>query len=369
MKKGTKILLLAGEESGLIYANLLREHFAGAEVRTYQDSFSTNDLAVMGFLPVLKKLFFFMRVKSEMEKTIREWKPDIVITIDYPGLNLKLAAYAKSRGIPAVHIVCPQVWAWHQNRIPKIASSLTKLLCFFPFEPKLYDGTGLDVKFIGHPLVDTFDAENKNDVSTEERLVALLPGSRAGEIKRILPKLLKTAEILASDKALKFTIPAATPKARKQIDEMIKSVNIPSLEVINGGARDLLRKASVAAVASGTATLEAALAKCPTVLVYEVSALFAWILRRIITGVKHIGLANIIAEKTGLNPPMPEMLQENFIPEKVANLLRSWLDNPQARSRTIESLKVVTDSLRGDGGAVKRAVHEIEEVLKEGGER
>lgn len=363
MKKGTKILLLAGEESGLIYANLLREHFIGAEFRTYQDKFSTADLAVMGFLPVLKKLFFFMRVKSEMEKTIREWKPDIVITIDYPGLNLKLAAYAKSRGIPAVHIVCPQVWAWHQHRIPKIASSLTKLLCFFPFEPKLYDGTGLDVKFIGHPLVDTFDAESKEAIEVEERLVALLPGSRSGEIKRILPRLLKTAEILSLDKSLKFVIPAATPKARIQIDKIVKQFNLPSLTVVDGGARDLLRKASVAAVASGTATLEAALAKCPTVLVYAVSEIFAWFLRRAITGVKHIGLANIIAEKTGLVPPMPEMLQENFIPEKVADKLRSWLDDKNERDSIMKQLTVVTDSLRGDGGAVKRAVDEIEEAL------
>jgi lipid-A-disaccharide synthase len=369
MKKGTKILLLAGEESGLIYANLLREHFAGAEVRTYQDSFSTNDLAVMGFFSVLKRIFFFMRVKRETEKIIREWKPDIVVTIDYPGMNLKLAAYAKARGIPAVHIVCPQVWAWHQNRIPKIAASLTKLLCFFPFEPKLYDGTGLDVKFIGHPLVDTFDAEGKGDVSVEERLVALLPGSRAGEIKRILPKLLETAKILSTDKTLKFTIPAATPKARKQIDEIVKSFSIPSLHIQNGGARDLLRKASVAAVASGTATLEAALAKCPTILVYEVSRFFAWFARRVITGVKYIGLANIIAEKTGLNPPMPEMLQEDFVPVKVADQLRVWLDNPKERIRITDNLKVVTDSLRGDGGAVKRAVDEIEDVLNKGGEK
>jgi lipid-A-disaccharide synthase len=368
MKKGTKILLLAGEESGLIYANLLREFLGGAEIRTYQDMFSTADLAVMGFLPVLKRFFFFLRVKRTMEKIIREWKPDIVITIDYPGMNLKLASYAKARGIPAVHIVCPQVWAWKAGRIPKIAASLTKLLCFFPFEPKLYEGTDLDVKFIGHPLVDTFDSDQAGTRDRDPRLVALLPGSRTGEIKRILPRLLKAAEILSSDKTLRFEIPAASPRAKKEIDEITKSFNLPSLVVTDGGARSLLRRAGVAAVASGTATLEAALAKCPTVLVYATSAYFACFLRLAVKGIRHAGLANIIAEKSGLVPPMPEMLQEEFIPEKVAELLRSWLDDKNAREENVKALESVTSLLRGDGGAMKRAVEEIEEVLNEKGE-
>lgn len=363
MEKKVKMLLLAGEESGLIYANLLRERFAGAEIRTYQDFFSTSDLAVMGFIPVLKRIFFFLKVKKTMMRLVREWRPDAVVTIDYPGLNLKIAAYAKSLGIPAVHIVCPQVWAWHSDRIPKIAASLTKLLCFFPFEPALYDGTGLDVKFIGHPLVDTFGVERKT-VPGDGRTVALLPGSRAGEIKRILPRLLETAKILSSDPTLKFVVPAASPKARRQIDAIVSENAVASVTVVDGGARELLAKADVAAVASGTATLEAALAKCPTVLVYAVSPFLAWFARRVIKGVRHIGLANIIAEKTNLVPPMPEMLQEDFVPSAVASKLRSWLDDADARKEIVDALEKVTDSLRGDGGAVNRAVIEIKEALE-----
>ena len=132
-----KVLLLAGEESGVLYAERLRRALPGCEFKTYQDHYKTSDLAVMGFWAVIKRLFFFLGVQRTMKRIIREWKPDVVVTIDYPGLNLKLAAYAKARGIPAVHLVCPQVWAWHQGRIPKVAAAVNRLLCFFPFEPAL----------------------------------------------------------------------------------------------------------------------------------------------------------------------------------------------------------------------------------------
>ena len=129
--RNPKILLLAGEESGVLYAErlaaLLRSR--GAEIRGYGAyGFRTADLAVMGFWPVLRKLFYFLGVARTMKRAIREWRPDVVVTVDYPGLNLKLAAYAKGLGIPSIHIVCPQVWAWHQGRIPKVAAALTKLL-------------------------------------------------------------------------------------------------------------------------------------------------------------------------------------------------------------------------------------------------
>jgi len=161
-----KLLLLAGEDSGILYADRLRRLLPDAEVRGYSDyGFATSDLAVMGILPVLMKLPYFLRVARTMKRAIDEWRPDAVVTIDYPGMNLKLAAYAKSRGIPAVHVVCPQVWAWHQGRIPKIAAGVTRLMCFFPFEPQLFDGVeAKDFKamFVGHPLLDMARAESAN---------------------------------------------------------------------------------------------------------------------------------------------------------------------------------------------------------------
>ncbi|HBJ59019.1 MAG TPA: hypothetical protein DDY72_00765 [Verrucomicrobia bacterium] len=154
-----KILLLAGEESGVLYANALKNSatLRGAEIRGYDTyGFKTEDLAVFGFTAVLKKIFYFLRVKRTLERAIDEWRPDVVCTIDYPGLNLKLAAYAKKRGIRTVHVVCPQVWAWKAGRIPKIEAALDRLCCFFPFEPRLFK-PGF-ATFVGHPLVAAFGA-------------------------------------------------------------------------------------------------------------------------------------------------------------------------------------------------------------------
>ena len=364
-----KILLLAGEESGVLYAERLAERLraAGADVRGYGDyGFRTADLAVMGFWPVLRRIFYFLGVARTLKRAIREWRPDAVVTVDYPGLNLKLAAYAKGQGIPAIHIVCPQVWAWHRNRIPKVAAALTELLCFFPFEPALFDGTGLKAKFIGHPLVKVAEIEAKSASAshdTSKRVVAVLPGSRIGEIRRILPRLLDAVAHLAGRQALKVAIPAANESAAREIRRLVdaRRAELPPVEVRLGGARALLRQADCAAVASGTATLEAALARCPTVLVYAVSPLLAWFARRVITGVRHVGLANVVAEKCGFEPPMPELLQEAFTPEAVAAQLAAWLSDPDARASAVAKLDHAMGYLAVSGEPLQIAAQEIME--------
>ena len=349
-----RILVLAGEESGMIYARGLRARLQGHEVRGYQDyGFETSDLAVFGFGAVLRRLPFFLRVKRTMERVIDEWRPDVVCTIDYPGMNLKLAAYAKAKGIRAVHVVCPQVWAWHQNRIPKIEASLDALCCFFPFEPSLFK-SGF-ATFVGHPLAKEFDAEEICDVDDRaaSRLVALLPGSRAGEIERILPVLLDAAKLV---KGARFSVPAANERVYSLISKIVLARGMADcVEVKLGGARKLLRSAHCAAVASGTATLEAALARCPTVLVYRVSPVLAAFARRVIKGTKYIGLANIVWQRcggTGDEPVMPELLQEQFTASSVAEILNLWLSNSAVRKavsmrldETVRHLDSVHDPL------------------------
>ena len=394
MNTKPKILLLAGEESGVLYAERLAAHLraAGAVLRGYGDyGFKTADLAVMGFWPVLRRIFYFLGVARTMKRAIREWRPDVVVTIDYPGMNLKLAAYAKRLGISAVHVVCPQVWAWHRSRIPKVAAALSELLCFFPFEPVLFKETGLNAKFIGHPLVKVVEGEVQGcghvgrDVSTKRpentgtdpenmsvsrksgHVVALLPGSRIGEIQRILPRLLKAVEILVrgqtlktGGQTLKIVIPAANAGAEREIRHIIAMVkDLPPVEVQRGNARAVLRAADCAAVASGTATLEAALVRCPTVLVYAVSPLLAWFARRVIKGVRHVGLANVVAEKCGFEPPMPELLQEAFTPEAVADQLKVWLSGDAARAAAIKKLDGAMAYLEAEGEPLQIAAQEI----------
>jgi lipid-A-disaccharide synthase len=216
-----------------------------------------------------------------------------------------------------------------------------------------------------------------------ERIIALLPGSRMGEIQRILPRLLKAVTLIAEGQTLKETegqtlqvrgqtlkddggqtlkvvIPAANERAEREIGRILASFEgLPPVEVRRGQARALLRSADCAAVASGTATLEAALVRCPTVLVYAVSPLLAWILRRAITGVRHAGLANIIAEKCGFEPPMPELLQEDFTSEAVAKQLTAWLSDPAARAEASARLDSAMAYLQSDGDPIRIAAREI----------
>ena len=364
-----RILLLAGEESGVMYAEriaaALREKRPAVEIRGYGDyGFRTGDLAVMGLGQVLRRIFYFLEVKRTMERAIDEWKPEVVCTVDYPGLNLKLAAYAKKRGIRTVHVVCPQVWAWKKGRIPKIEAALDKLCCFFPFEPELFK-PGF-AEFVGHPLVDAFASEVKvrgEGVQRREKILALLPGSRLGEIEKHLPTLLEVVETLQREiPDLKVIIPAANDRAYEKIQEILGALSTKHqalCTVQHGEARAALNAATAAVVASGTATLEAALAGCPTVLVYKVGWLFAFLARRFIRGIRHIGLANIIAEKAGRQCPMPELLQEDFTAGKVLTVLRPLLEreaaNAVARALLSETMKL----LRSDGGAIARIADRV----------
>ncbi len=378
-----KILLCAGEASGDMYAARLIDELrsrtdeeiefrgtGGAETaaRGAELAYRVEDMAVMGFWPVLKKLPFFMRAMRDMKRMVSEWRPDAVVTVDYPGFNLRLARFAHSAGVPAVHIVCPQVWAWHRGRIPGIAASLDRLLCFFPFEPALFpDMPGFKATFIGHPLADVFRREDEAGAPGyrwEEgvRRVALLPGSRRGEIERCLPRLLKAAREVESElspQPVQFAIPAASARARAAIDGAIaaNAGDAPSrLAVEDGGARAILRTAEAAAVASGTATLEAALARCPSVLVYAVSAPLALFARLVIKGVRHVGLANIVAGRE----VMPELLQGAFTPARTAGFLAGWLRNEASRAEAAAALDSAVRPLEtGEAGALGRAAEEI----------
>jgi len=349
-----KLLLLAGEESGVLYAVRIaakvRAMLPGVEIRGYGDyGFETGDLAVFGFWEVFRHLGYFLRVRRTMERAIDEWRPDVVCTIDYPGLNLRLAAHAKKRGIGTVHVVCPQVWAWHQGRIPRIEATLDRLCCFFPFEPAIFR-KGL-AEFVGHPLAGEFESAGRKE--SDGRLVAMLPGSRLVEIEKILPTLLAAAgRLSAAFPSVKFVIPAANAKARRRIDEL--TAGAAGVEVVDGGARELLKRAECAVVASGTATLEAALARCPTVLVYRVGTLFAIFLRHAIRGIRHVGLANIIAEKTGAECPMPELLQEDFTVSAVVDHVGKWLSDPVARDEAAARLDRTMALLRGGSDPIGR---------------
>ena len=281
-----------------------------------------------------------------------------MLTVDYPGMNLRLAQFAHDHAFKTVHYICPQVWAWHRGRIPKIARMLDLLLCIFPFEPALFKDTPLKAAFSGHPLVDRA-AETRAAPPAAlpwqgRYRIALLPGSRTSEITRILPRLLAAAARLEQKLGgdCSFIIPAPTPKMRALGESVAAAAPAKPqrLSFVDGQARRVMSQAQAAAVASGTATLEACLMRCPTVLVYAASYITYLAARLLVKGVKHIGLANIIAGKE----VMPELLQDDFTPERLADQLYRYLTDEAARQATLLELDATNASL-GAGNASGRA--------------
>ncbi|MDR2850107.1 MAG: lipid-A-disaccharide synthase [Verrucomicrobiota bacterium] len=376
-----KILVCAGEVSGDMHAaalmRALRERlgrpvafrgFGGDAMRAEGAEllYHTDRTAIMGITPVLANLPFLLGMARRMKREILGWRPDLVLTVDYPGMNLRLAAFARARGAKTVHYICPQVWAWHRGRIPALARKLDLLLCILPFEPALFKDTPLTAVFTGHPLVDRA-AETRAAPPAAlpwqgARRIALLPGSRASEITRILPRLLASAarleQRLGGD--CSFLIPAPTPRMRA-LGEAV-AARVPAkprhLAFVDGQARQVLLQAHAAAVASGTATLEACLMRCPTVLVYTASRVTYWAARWLVKGVRHLGLANIIAGKE----VMPELLQDDFTPERLADQLQRYLTDTAERGKTLAALDE-TNALLGAGGASARAAEAIREQI------
>ena len=386
MNNPVRIMVSAGEVSGDMHAaalvselralcpapievygiggNLLRQ--SGAELVAH-----TEQTAVMGFWEVVKHLRFLTGLLRHMTGLLESRRPDLLLTVDYVDFNMRLAAQARKRGIPTVHYVCPQVWAWRRLRIPKIAKALDRLLVLFPFETNVFDGTGLDVVFVGHPLVDraletraepppTLPWNAEDGKHSPLKKVALFPGSRASEVQRHLPIILKAARLAESKLgACAFLIPAPSDRIASQIRKALECISEKpgNLVVTVGQSRHALLQADAAIIKSGTSALEAALMLCPSVIVYRVSPVTAAIVRRLIR-VPFAGLPNLIAGKEVFK----ELIQENLTPEALSEELVRLLTDSAARETMIEELKAINASL-GEAGTAKRAAKAVMEML------
>ena len=326
-----------------------------------------DSIAIIGIWEVIKRIRFFANLLKRMETELKEWKPDLLLTIDYPGFNLQLAKRAKKIGVRTVHYICPQVWVWRRNRIWKIARVLDQLITIFPFEPACFEPTKLRPVYAGHPLVDrareTLEAPEADlPWLASSRKVALLPGSRPNEIVTLLPDMLAAAATLEAqlDTPCSFIIPAATDAIRQQINAVLDDVprRPAHLAIIDGQAREVLRQAEAAAIASGTATLEASLMLCPAALVYRTTWLTYRFGRIVLRKAGGIGLANLITRKH----IMPELIQGDFTPENLANQLNLYLTDPKERAKALEGLREVNACL-GSGNAAERAAHAIIDAL------
>ncbi|MFA7256768.1 MAG: lipid-A-disaccharide synthase [Kiritimatiellales bacterium] len=371
------LLVIAGEDSGDMHAadviRALKETrpdvtvwgIGGDRLRAegMELLHDTREMDVLGIAEVLKRYPFFKRTFNEVLVEVDKRKPDAALLVDYPGFNLRLARELKKRGIKVLYYICPQVWAWNRGRIPKMAQIIDRLMVIFPFEVDVFKDVDLKVDFVGHPIVDELREfrilEPEPLPWNGKKKIALLPGSRKQEIMYILPRLLETAQLLEQSRPdVSFLIPV--PERRLALVESIlqKTKKAPrNISIVTGRAREVLKQADAAFVASGTATLEAALLRCPTVLVYRGS--FAnYLFARALIRVPWLGIANIVFGKE----IMPERLQQHMRPIELVATIDPLMNETPACAAMLENFQTL-EKMLGNGRPAGRVAAIISEEL------
>ena len=335
--------------------NKLRE--AGVELLA-----DSADMAVVGLTEVFFKLPLIKKVMQTLTRSWQEKKPAAVILIDYPDFNLLLASKAHARGIKVFYYISPQVWAWRKGRIRTIRRVVDKMVVILPFEEAIYRQTGVDATFVGHPLLDLIpgrpsprEAREKLGLRGDSVTVALLPGSRPSEAARLLPICLAAAELMPPGER-QFILPLASTLSREFVEKILGDYSV-NVTVIDQAVYDVLAAADLAIVASGTATLEAALMETPMVIIYRVSRL-SYLLGRMFIRVKNIGLVNIIAGQT----IVPELIQREANPGRIAEVATMILGDPEQRARMKSALSGIR-TLLGSPGAAERAARLLDGAL------
>lgn len=330
-----------------------------------EQSFDLARHAVVGLTDVLKNLPKFLKFFRQVKTEILKLKPDVVILVDYPGFNLRLAKVLH-REIPPpaiVYYVSPQVWAWKAGRAKVMERILERLLVIFPFEVEWFarEAPKLRVKWVGHPLADRWIQQGRNHAPEETPCVALLPGSRPKEIARHWPVLLETAARIAREqKNVRFVSLATGPEMRQQLEEAWSQhpTSGVRLDIMSGQSLTLLNRCTMAIVASGTATLECAMAGLPMLVIYRTSWFTYW-LGRLLVKLPYLSMVNVLAgEKV-----VPEFLQGSATPERLTTAALQILRNPRGTERMAQRIREVAGKLGGPGAA-ERAAEQVEEAIR-----
>jgi lipid-A-disaccharide synthase len=335
-----------------------------------------DELAVMGLIDPLKHLPRLLRLRSMLIDRIGEWQPDVFIGIDAPAFNLGLAGRFKALGIATVQYVSPQVWAWRPGRVRKIARRCDLVLCLLPFEPEFYRSHAVRAEFVGHPLADQIPllpdrpaARAALGLDARRPALALLPGSRVGEVARLAPAFIATAiELSARRPGLQLLAPMANAAVRAEFERALALArSAPSaarleLHVLDGQARVALTAADAALVASGTASLEALLCRCPMVVAYRLGAVTALLVRTLrLVRLPYFSLPNLLAGEA----LVPEFFQEAVTSARLSHALERALDDSARREYLQRAFLQVHESLRAGGAA--RAAEAVLQLLRDKG--
>lgn len=371
-----RFMIVAGEASGDLHgAHLvcaLRKQFpdlsvtgiGGDHLRQAGVSLlsSSDELGVVGISEVLKKIGTIVQVFRKLTRFLKEQRPDLLILIDYPDFNLLLARVAHKLGIPIVYYISPQVWAWRSGRVKLIRKIIAKMIVIFPFEQVFYQQYGVNVEWVGHPLVDTVHATltkaefcEQHGLDPVRPILGLLPGSRESEVHRLLPVLLVTAERLRhTHPDTQFVLPVASSlHASPVLQELPAYIHTTRQQTY-----DTIKAADLIVTASGTVTVETALLETPMIIAYRVSPSTYWIGKRFIH-VPFIGMVNLIAGQQ----IAPELIQEDATPERIAAEVETLLYHPEKLATMRQALRQVRQKL-GAPGAPDRAAVIIRDILK-----
>lgn len=348
-----RIALVAGEASGdILGAGLMRalkaQHpaveFIGVggplmQAEGLTSYFPMERLSVMGLVEVLGRLRELLARRKLLIQTLIEEKPDVFIGIDAPDFTLNIELKLRQAGIKTVHYVSPSVWAWRQKRVLKIREGCDLMLTLLPFEAKFYEEKGVPVRFVGHTLADTIPLQADRAAARAELgladgpLVALMPGSRGGEVGRLGALFFDAAErLMALKPGVRFVLPCASPQRRVQIEALLEDRNLP-LTLLDGQSHLALAACDAVLIASGTATLEALLYKRPMVVAYRLAPLTFWILKRMVKS-PYISLPNLLAQRL----LVPELLQDDATPEALAQTVLPLIDGGEEQTRGFDDI-------------------------------
>lgn len=366
-------MMSAGEASGDMHAAAVAAELkrimpdadlfgmGGADMRKsgVRIIYDIENLGIIGVVEVIRHIPLFFRLRAFLKKAMVEEKPDVLVCVDYPGFNMKLAHVAKELGIPVIYYIAPTIWAWNKGRAKNIVRDVEQVASIFPFEAEAYRKAGARVTFVGHPLADTVkpsmsfeEAMDYFHGNPDKKRVLLMPGSRKNEVAGLLPVMIQAAEKLAEKEECQFFIPRASTISKEMLLSIIGKTSL-SIEITEGHQYDLMQICTACVASSGTATLETALMELPTVLVYKLAP-FTWFLANLLVHVKYAGLPNLLLGRE----VTPELLQDRARAENIVSILLPWLQDEKARQKNIEEIREVRKAL-GSGGAVHRVAELI----------
>jgi len=380
-KSSNHIIIIAGEDSGDLHGALLVQAlkqlkpeltFSGlggqkmqaSGVNLYQDF---TKMAVVGFVEVLKHYPEFKKIFDFILNKIKTVKPVAVILIDYPGFNLRIAKKLKNIDTKVIYYISPQVWAWKKNRVYIIKEYVDRMLVLFKFEKDFYAKYGIDVDFVGHPLIDTVKVESsrnkvltKVDLQDYKTTIGLLPGSRQKEIERHLPVMLQTAEILQKEfPMLQFLLIKAPSISRSTLLEMTEKIKL-RIPIIEDNIYDAIGACDLCLVTSGTATLETAILEKPMVVMYKTSWI-TWMLAKMVVKIPHISLVNVVAQKE----VVPEFIQNRATDQALADALKKIFTNEIRIATMKDQLREITESLGTGPSAFNAAKSILNTIISE----